>query len=134
MTPLVAFKSGQNDHFMIECPKNTGTVMVMGEIDPSLFQLLHQTELHLDELLQGQAEKETVFMLSLVTESKRIRQMLSLVIRISLQCIIDPIKHSESVGEPPCFSEDPFGYVLFYCLLISVVRMIGDLVLTSLRV
>ncbi|WMV14650.1 hypothetical protein MTR67_008035 [Solanum verrucosum] len=42
-------------------------------------QLLHQIELHLDELLQGQAEKETVFMLSLVAESKRIRQMLSLV-------------------------------------------------------
>ncbi|WMV36851.1 hypothetical protein MTR67_030236 [Solanum verrucosum] len=42
-------------------------------------QLLYQIGRHLNKLLQGQAEKETVFMLSLVVESKMIRQMLSLV-------------------------------------------------------
>ncbi|KAH0761491.1 hypothetical protein KY290_017564 [Solanum tuberosum] len=52
------------------------------------------------------------------------------VTKISIQRIVD---HSESVGEPLCFSEDPFGYVLFHCLLISVARMIGGLVPTSLR-
>ncbi|WMV33238.1 hypothetical protein MTR67_026623 [Solanum verrucosum] len=48
-------------------------VMVIGAIDPSLLQLLHQTELHLDERLQGLAEKKTIFMLTLVAESNRIR-------------------------------------------------------------
>uniref|UniRef100_M1DHU4 Gag-pol polyprotein n=1 Tax=Solanum tuberosum TaxID=4113 RepID=M1DHU4_SOLTU len=72
------FKCGQNGYFMRECPKSR-IVMVMRAIEPSLLQLLHQIELHLDELLQGQAEKETVFMLSLVAERKRIRHMLSLV-------------------------------------------------------
>ncbi|WMV34387.1 hypothetical protein MTR67_027772 [Solanum verrucosum] len=52
--------------------------MVMGAIEPSLLQLLHQIELHLDELLQGQTEKEIIFMLLLVLESRMIRQMLSL--------------------------------------------------------
>ncbi|KAH0683066.1 hypothetical protein KY289_020818 [Solanum tuberosum] len=78
MTPLVAFKSVQNGYFMIECPTNRQS-NGNGEIEPSLLQLLHQTELHLDELLQGQAEKETVFMLSQVAESKRIRQITRVV-------------------------------------------------------
>uniref|UniRef100_M1DXJ4 Late blight resistance protein n=1 Tax=Solanum tuberosum TaxID=4113 RepID=M1DXJ4_SOLTU len=30
------------------------------------------------------------------------------VTRISIQRFIDPVEHSESCGEPPCFPEDPF--------------------------
>ncbi|WMV59048.1 hypothetical protein MTR67_052433 [Solanum verrucosum] len=52
--------------------------MLMGAIEPNLLQFLHQTELHLDELFQGQVEEDTVFMLPLVAKRKRIPQMLSL--------------------------------------------------------
>ncbi|WMV51014.1 hypothetical protein MTR67_044399 [Solanum verrucosum] len=69
--------------------------MVMREIEPSLLQLLHQIELDLDELLQGQAEKETVFMLSLVNESKRIRQMLSLATVRVQGCLKTRPSHSQ---------------------------------------
>uniref|UniRef100_M1DQF4 Retrotransposon gag protein n=1 Tax=Solanum tuberosum TaxID=4113 RepID=M1DQF4_SOLTU len=115
---------------------------------------ISKIELYLYELLQGQAKKETVFMLSVVAERKRIRQMLSLfrqleiyakvfeertleekrgerakfivleglacgfrqglipretqVTRISIQRLVDPVDHSESVGELPSFPEDPF--------------------------
>ncbi|KAH0776482.1 hypothetical protein KY290_007893 [Solanum tuberosum] len=72
----------------------------MGAIKPSLLQLLHQTELHLDERLQGQAKKETVFMLSLVAESKRIRQILSLdsscQVPVSSELVIE-LKSSSAV-------------------------------------
>ncbi|KAG5632116.1 hypothetical protein H5410_003833 [Solanum commersonii] len=46
------FKCGKNDYFMKEFPKSkqgNGN----GAIEPNLLQLLHQTELHLEELLQG---------------------------------------------------------------------------------
>ncbi|KAH0765295.1 hypothetical protein KY285_001166 [Solanum tuberosum] len=73
------FKFGQNGHFMKECPKNrqgNGN----GAIYPNLLHLLHQTWLHLEELLlKGQTEEQTVFMLLLVARSKRTRKMLSLV-------------------------------------------------------
>ncbi|KAH0761440.1 hypothetical protein KY290_017513 [Solanum tuberosum] len=56
----------------------TGKVMGIREIEHNLHQLLHQTKLHLEELLQGQAEEQTADMLSRVAKSKRILQMLSL--------------------------------------------------------
>ncbi|WMV38171.1 hypothetical protein MTR67_031556 [Solanum verrucosum] len=72
------FKCVKNGHFKGKCPKSRQS-NGNGAIDHSLLQLLHQTELHLDERLQGQEEKKTIFMLSLVPESKRILQLLSLV-------------------------------------------------------
>uniref|UniRef100_M1DIM0 Gag-pol protein n=1 Tax=Solanum tuberosum TaxID=4113 RepID=M1DIM0_SOLTU len=35
--------------------------MITGAIDPNLLQRLHQTELHLEELLQGHAKEQTVY-------------------------------------------------------------------------
>ena len=46
MAPLVASSVARS-------VLRTGRVMVMGAIEPSLLQLLHQTELYIDELLQG---------------------------------------------------------------------------------
>ncbi|KAH0776343.1 hypothetical protein KY290_007754 [Solanum tuberosum] len=58
--------------------QRTSKVVVMEAIGPSLLQLLHKVELYLEELIQGQAEEETICKLTLVAKSKRIRQMLSL--------------------------------------------------------
>ncbi|WMV49816.1 hypothetical protein MTR67_043201 [Solanum verrucosum] len=69
-----------SQNFRVRPAHSQDIVMIMGAIEPSLLQLFHKKELYLDELLQGKAEKETVFMLSLVAESKRIRQMLSLIL------------------------------------------------------
>ncbi|WMV07266.1 hypothetical protein MTR67_000651 [Solanum verrucosum] len=75
--------------------------MIMGAIEPSLLQLLHQIELHLDELLQRQAEKETIFMLSLVTESKRIHQMLSLNSSSQVPVSSEPVIELKSSSTVP---------------------------------
>ncbi|WMV39013.1 hypothetical protein MTR67_032398 [Solanum verrucosum] len=75
----------------------TQGVMVMETMEPSLFQLLYQTELYLDELLQGQAEEETVFMLSLVAKSKKIRQMLSL--RESIVIVPFSVNHKSIMAD-----------------------------------
>ena len=48
--------------------------MVIRDIYPSVLQLLHQIELHLNELLQGKADMN-LSLCSLVTDSKRIRQI-----------------------------------------------------------
>ena len=44
------FKYGQNDNFIRECPKNKESNGKEGNI-ACLFQVLHQIELHLDELI-----------------------------------------------------------------------------------
>ncbi|KAH0661984.1 hypothetical protein KY284_026915 [Solanum tuberosum] len=46
----------------------------------SLLQLIHQTKLHLEEILQVLAEEQTAYTLSPVAKSKRIHQMLSVSI------------------------------------------------------
>ncbi|KAG5585315.1 hypothetical protein H5410_045749 [Solanum commersonii] len=52
--------------------------MVKRVTKPSLLQLLHQIELYPEELLKVLGEEHTTCMLSIVTKSKRIHQMLSL--------------------------------------------------------
>ena len=54
--------------------------MVMGVIEPSLLLFLHDTELHLEKLIHGKAEEETIVIISLFEKSKRILQMLSLAL------------------------------------------------------
>uniref|UniRef100_M1DTF0 Retrotransposon gag protein n=1 Tax=Solanum tuberosum TaxID=4113 RepID=M1DTF0_SOLTU len=44
------------------------------------------------------------------------------VTKITIQCFVDPIEHSESVGEPPCFRRIPF-----YCFIIIVYFDVGVL-------
>ncbi|XP_049413164.1 uncharacterized protein LOC125876092 [Solanum stenotomum] len=62
----------------ISCESVQGTSRVMGAIEPSLLQSLHQTGLHLDELLLVLTEEQTACMLSIIAKCKRIHQMLSL--------------------------------------------------------
>ena len=62
-----------------ESVQRTGKVMVMGAIEPNLHQLLHQTGLHLEDLLLILAEDQIASMRSRVAKSKRTLQMLSLV-------------------------------------------------------
>ncbi|KAH0675767.1 hypothetical protein KY285_023568 [Solanum tuberosum] len=78
MAPLVA---SSVDRMVIpsENVQRTKRVVVTGAIEPSLLQVLHQTELHLEGLLSVVAEDQTSYMLSQVAKSKRIRQMLLLL-------------------------------------------------------
>lgn len=63
---------------MRECPK-IRQINGNGAIEYNLHQFFHQIEVHLQEILKGQAEKETIFMPSPVFKRKRTRQMLSVV-------------------------------------------------------
>ncbi|KAG5632224.1 hypothetical protein H5410_003941 [Solanum commersonii] len=72
MDPLVA-SSVARTVISCESVQRTSRVMVMGAIEPSLLQLLHQTGLHLEGLLPVLAEEQTAYMLSLVAKSKRTR-------------------------------------------------------------
>ena len=62
---------------MREFPKNK--VVEIWEIEPNLYQLLHQTRLQLEEILSALAEEHTTSMQSLFAKNKRTRQMLSRV-------------------------------------------------------
>ncbi|KAH0679850.1 hypothetical protein KY284_020935 [Solanum tuberosum] len=74
----------------------------MAAIEPSLLQLLHQTELHLEGLLPVLAEEQTAYMLSTVAKSKRIRQMLSLANKlVSKGCVYHLVRVNDSSVEIP---------------------------------
>jgi len=75
------FKCGQEGHFMKECPKNNQGSGKLGSraVGPILHLLLHQTGLHLEELLLVPVEERIASMPSPVDMSKRILQTLSLV-------------------------------------------------------
>lgn len=79
----ICFKCVQTCHFMIEFPKNMQGSDNMA-VEPNLLHRLRQTKFHLEELLQGQAEEQTICMLEPVARSKIINLMLSLVCSKSL--------------------------------------------------
>ena len=78
MAPLV-FSRAVRMGISCESVQRTSREIVMGATESSLLQFLHQLELHVERFISVLIVEQTTFMLSTISKSKRIHQMLSLV-------------------------------------------------------